>query len=120
MCQHVSYFLIKLYIFLFINHVLLVLSSVTITAPETKSIKTKERCKFYPICRLGDSCEFFHPTLPCKVFPNCKFGESCAFIHPFCKFDTTCTHGDCNYTHTPIVAPLTTSPISILPPLGKF
>ena len=103
-----------------INHFLLVLSSVAITAPETKSIKTKERCKFYPICRLGDSCEFFHPTLPCKVFPNCKFGESCAFIHPFCKFDATCTHGDCNYTHTPIAAPLATSPISILPPLGKF
>lgn len=70
--------------------------------------KVLERCKFYPNCSRGDTCEFVHPSSPCKVFPLCKFGESCLYIHPKCKFDLACVRADCPYSHTPVssAAPL--------------
>lgn len=63
-------------------------------------LKNKERCKYWPLCKQGDKCEFVHPTIPCKMFPSCKFGEKCAYIHPTCKFEASCTKRDCPYSHT--------------------
>lgn len=74
--------------------------------------KVLERCKFFPNCTRGDSCEFVHPTTACKSFPICKFGESCLYIHPKCKFDLACVRADCNFSHTPV----STS----APPLCKY
>lgn len=65
-----------------------------------KRAKMSERCKFWPACAAGSSCEFHHPTAHCKTFPNCKFGDKCLFIHPNCRFDSKCTRPDCPYTHT--------------------
>lgn len=74
--------------------------------------KVLERCKFFPNCTRGDSCEFVHPSTTCKSFPNCKFGESCLYIHPKCKFDLACVRADCNFSHTPVS--------SSAPPLCKW
>ncbi|BFZ04116.1 hypothetical protein BsWGS_07154 [Bradybaena similaris] len=65
-----------------------------------KRAKMPERCKFWPACAAGSSCEFHHPTAHCKTFPSCKFGDKCLFIHPNCRFDSKCTRPDCPYTHT--------------------
>lgn len=66
----------------------------------TLSLKNKERCKYWPLCKQGEKCEFVHPTIPCKMFPTCKFGEKCVYIHPTCKFESSCTRRDCPYSHT--------------------
>lgn len=89
------------------------MSAITIPNMEPTKIKIKERCIFYPGCRLGESCEYMHPNTPCKGFPNCKFGDKCLFVHPMCKFDATCVRLDCNFTHTGTRLP------QAAPPLGK-
>ncbi|XP_051954523.1 zinc finger CCCH domain-containing protein 14-like [Xyrauchen texanus] len=66
---------------------------------QTKRQKLPERCKFWPVCKIGDECLFHHPNTQCKMFPNCKFGDKCLFIHPNCKYDAKCTKADCPYTH---------------------
>lgn len=86
------------------------MSAVTLPLESSNKSKSLERCKFFPTCRLGEGCEFAHPS-NCKSFPNCKFGEKCMYGHPKCKFDLTCTRPDCNFYHTPV--------ISSAPPLGK-
>lgn len=63
------------------------------------SLKAKEKCKYWPSCRLGEKCEFVHPNTPCKAFPQCKFGDKCLYIHPMCKFVNSCTRKDCPYNH---------------------
>lgn len=65
----------------------------------SSSIKTKEKCKYWPACRQGDKCDFVHPSTACKLFPQCKFGEKCLYIHPMCKFETSCTRKECPYSH---------------------
>lgn len=70
--------------------------------PIPVAIKSKERCKFWPSCKSGDTCEYIHPTATCTMFPMCKFGERCLYIHPKCKFYTSCTRKDCPYSHGPI------------------
>nr|XP_053634388.1 zinc finger CCCH domain-containing protein 14-like [Cherax quadricarinatus] len=59
----------------------------------------KERCKFWPLCKAGDSCPYHHPTVTCKSFPSCKFGDKCLYVHPNCLFDGACTRIGCPYTH---------------------
>uniref|UniRef100_U5EVZ3 Zinc finger CCCH domain-containing protein 14 n=1 Tax=Corethrella appendiculata TaxID=1370023 RepID=U5EVZ3_9DIPT len=82
-------------------------STTTTTSKSKTTLLTKERCKYYPSCRLGDACEFYHPATPCKTFPNCKFGDKCLYIHPKCKYDTKCTNYDCNFMHSiPLAAPI--------------
>ncbi|XP_058450773.1 zinc finger CCCH domain-containing protein 14 [Malaya genurostris] len=78
------------------------LSSVSVPSDGLSKSKAtiKERCKYFPLCRQGDSCEFLHPSTMCKAFPACKFGDKCLYLHPFCKFDKTCHRLDCNYMHT--------------------
>ncbi|XP_059619673.1 zinc finger CCCH domain-containing protein 14 [Phlebotomus argentipes] len=106
------------------------LSSVTV--PQA-SAKPKDRCKYFPNCTKGDSCEFIHPSMPCKSFPNCKFGEMCLYLHPKCKFDLTCSRHNCNFSHTPVISaapPLASHVVpvhnykmitqNLLPPLCKF
>ncbi|CRL02088.1 CLUMA_CG015277, isoform A [Clunio marinus] len=101
------------------DHVPPLLSSVAVPVPEVAKpiVKTKERCKFYPLC-TNASCAFYHPTHPCKLFPNCKFGDSCAYIHPRCKFDTSCTREDCNFSHSQanvgqIIPPIASSVVPV-------
>ncbi|XP_064394798.1 zinc finger CCCH domain-containing protein 14-like [Halichondria panicea] len=60
----------------------------------------RERCRFWPNCKNGDSCSYIHPTVPCKLFPDCKYGKRCLYVHPQCKFDSRCTRSDCPYLHT--------------------
>ncbi|KAL9958254.1 hypothetical protein ACROYT_G035248 [Oculina patagonica] len=90
--------------------------------------KQAEKCKFWPDCKNGDECPFYHPTVTCRSFPNCRFGDSCRFIHPPCKFDGRCTNSVCPYTHklkskqqtSPIAAPISgfmfPSPSVLVPP----
>ncbi|KAK4298498.1 hypothetical protein Pmani_029164 [Petrolisthes manimaculis] len=59
----------------------------------------KERCKYWPVCKSGESCPYHHPTVSCKSFPGCKFGDKCLFIHPNCLYDAACTRIGCPYTH---------------------
>ncbi|XP_017786613.1 PREDICTED: zinc finger CCCH domain-containing protein 14 [Nicrophorus vespilloides] len=70
--------------------------------PETaeKASKCKERCKYWPACKLAELCEYVHPVSGCKAFPNCKFAEKCLYVHPPCKFEASCTRRDCPYSHS--------------------
>lgn len=71
----------------------------------------KERCRFYPACSKGESCEFSHPlNTQCKQFPNCKFGDQCMYYHPRCKYDLTCSNVSCNFSHS-LVATSTAPPL---------
>lgn len=78
------------------------LSSVSLPTDSLSKSKgiIKERCKYFPHCRQGDSCEFLHPSTSCKAFPACKFGDKCLYIHPMCKYDKTCHRLDCSFMHT--------------------
>ncbi|KAL3265442.1 hypothetical protein HHI36_009645 [Cryptolaemus montrouzieri] len=67
-----------------------------VSAPSTK---IRERCKYFPSCRNGENCEFYHPSRNCEQFPFCKFGDQCLYLHPNCKFGTSCTRRDCPYSH---------------------
>ncbi|XP_071526005.1 uncharacterized protein Nab2 isoform X1 [Panulirus ornatus] len=60
---------------------------------------SKERCKYWPLCKAGEACPYHHPTVTCKSFPACKYGDKCLFIHPNCLFDGACTRIGCPYTH---------------------
>lgn len=64
------------------------------------SNKNIERCKYWPNCLNGPSCEFFHPTTKCNNFPYCRFGDKCLYIHPTCKFDSFCSRNDCPFFHS--------------------
>lgn len=38
-----------------------------VAAPSTQvKNSTTERCLFWPTCKNGEKCEFYHPTVPCK------------------------------------------------------
>ena len=56
-----------------------------------------EVCRYFPNCKYGNSCRFFHPESVdgtggsaavakrpqmCRYFPNCNFGDKCVFYHP--------------------------------------
>lgn len=99
------------------------LSSVSVPAEGLLASKSKglikERCKYFPSCRQGDSCEFLHPSTPCKAFPACKFGDNCLYLHPYCKFDKTCHRLDCNFMHSkPLLVGSSAGPSA--PPLGMY
>lgn len=55
-------------------------NDATLTKPPTADDVPK--CQFWPHCKKGDECKFYHPTEPCKFYPNCRSGERCRFIHP--------------------------------------
>ncbi|KAL1378163.1 hypothetical protein pipiens_001492 [Culex pipiens pipiens] len=98
------------------------LSSVSVPAEGLLASKSKglikERCKYFPSCRQGDSCEFLHPSTPCKAFPACKFGDNCLYLHPYCKFDKTCHRLDCNFMHSkPLLVGSSAGPSA--PPLAS-
>ncbi|KAH3852334.1 zinc finger CCCH domain-containing protein 14-like isoform X3 [Dreissena polymorpha] len=65
-----------------------------------ESPRILERCRFWPACANGNTCQYIHPSVPCKMFPLCKFGDKCMYIHPNCRFDAQCTRHDCPYTHS--------------------
>eukprot|EP00123_Amoebidium_parasiticum_P016732 comp23563_c0_seq1/m.39835 comp23563_c0_seq1/g.39835 ORF comp23563_c0_seq1/g.39835 comp23563_c0_seq1/m.39835 type:complete len:342 (-) comp23563_c0_seq1:176-1201(-) len=73
----------------------------------------KRVCTFYPNCRNGDACPFYHPdsepaapakprsTKPCANFPYCSWGEECNFMHPRpnCRFGPGCRNMACPFNH---------------------
>uniref|UniRef100_A0A4W5RPK7 Zinc finger CCCH domain-containing protein 14 n=1 Tax=Hucho hucho TaxID=62062 RepID=A0A4W5RPK7_9TELE len=86
-------------------------------AGPVKRPKVLERCKFWPVCKSGDSCVYHHPTTQCKIFPSCKFGDKCLFVHPNCKFDAKCSKPDCPFTHVSRGGPASyTPPARPVPP----
>ncbi|KAF7721265.1 hypothetical protein EC973_004992 [Apophysomyces ossiformis] len=54
------------------------------TKPRTTGdIKAPERCKYWPSCKNGEACPYFHPKTVCPDFPHCsKAANECMFIHP--------------------------------------
>ncbi|XP_076763188.1 nuclear polyadenosine RNA-binding 2 [Xylocopa sonorina] len=61
--------------------------------------KSKEKCRYWPNCTLGNKCAYLHPVVMCSAFPACKFGDKCAYKHPKCKFGLSCTKLGCVFTH---------------------
>jgi translation initiation factor 5 len=62
-----------------------------------------ERCRYWPACNAGNSCNFYHPTKPCRNFPKCLFGDKCLYIHPPCKFNQNCARSDCPFAHPAVL-----------------
>ncbi|KAG0162809.1 hypothetical protein DFQ28_000740 [Apophysomyces sp. BC1034] len=54
------------------------------TKPRTVGDTTMpERCKYWPSCKNGEACTYFHPKTVCPDFPHCpKPARECMFIHP--------------------------------------
>ncbi|CAL1682018.1 unnamed protein product [Lasius platythorax] len=69
--------------------------STGITVPD----KSRENCRYWPNCTLGNKCAYLHPPLMCSAFPACKFGDKCAYKHPKCKFGLSCTKLGCVFSH---------------------
>lgn len=67
--------------------------------------KIREKCKYWPVCRQGNKCEFMHPNSNCENFPNCNFGDNCLYLHPKCKFRNSCTKRNCFFSHAVTPAP---------------
>ncbi|KAJ3339197.1 hypothetical protein HDU93_008490 [Gonapodya sp. JEL0774] len=46
---------------------------------ETKPV----RCSYWPQCKNGAQCRFWHPVELCPQWPNCPYSDSqCLYIHP--------------------------------------
>lgn len=88
-------------------------------AASTSGEKLKERCKFWPNCRLEENCIYIHPSKPCSNFPNCHFADRCIYIHPPCKFDRSCTNPRCPYSHSSKIGITATSTPSVLPSIAS-
>ncbi|XP_076395503.1 nuclear polyadenosine RNA-binding 2 isoform X3 [Megachile rotundata] len=67
--------------------------------PVTVIDKSKEKCRYWPNCTLGNKCSYLHPVVMCSAFPACKFGDKCAYKHPKCKFGLSCTKLGCVFSH---------------------
>ncbi|XP_077270633.1 nuclear polyadenosine RNA-binding 2 [Temnothorax americanus] len=61
--------------------------------------KSREKCRYWPNCTLGNKCAYLHPPVMCSAFPACKFGDKCAYKHPKCKFGLSCTKLGCVFSH---------------------
>ncbi|KAM0731215.1 Zinc finger CCCH domain-containing protein 14 [Formica fusca] len=61
--------------------------------------KSRENCRYWPNCTLGNKCAYLHPPVMCSAFPACKFGDKCAYKHPKCKFGLSCTKLGCMFSH---------------------
>ncbi|XP_011153047.1 zinc finger CCCH domain-containing protein 14 isoform X1 [Harpegnathos saltator] len=61
--------------------------------------KSRENCRYWPNCTLGNKCAYLHPPVMCSAFPACKFGDKCAYRHPKCKFGLSCTKLGCVFSH---------------------
>lgn len=61
--------------------------------------KSRENCRYWPNCTLGNKCAYLHPPVLCSAFPACKFGDKCAYKHPKCKFGLSCTKLGCVFSH---------------------
>ncbi|KNC97579.1 uncharacterized protein SPPG_07051 [Spizellomyces punctatus DAOM BR117] len=73
----------------------------------TPSETTPTRCTYWPHCKRGSNCVFWHPTQPCRAFPSCPKGNQCLYVHPTdqypiaCKFGVQCMRPGCSFTHPP-------------------
>ncbi|XP_012232334.1 zinc finger CCCH domain-containing protein 14 [Linepithema humile] len=68
------------------------------TAPAVVD-KSRENCRYWPNCTLGNKCAYLHPPVMCSAFPACKYGDKCAYKHPKCKFGLSCTKLGCVFSH---------------------
>ncbi|GAM26613.1 hypothetical protein SAMD00019534_097880 [Acytostelium subglobosum LB1] len=70
-------------------------------ARNNKRTDTKTKCQFWPLCKNGTTCPFYHPTIQCNLFPKCPYGEKCLYIHPSipCKYGAGCTNMSCAFNH---------------------
>ncbi|KAI9288376.1 hypothetical protein BC943DRAFT_316385 [Umbelopsis sp. AD052] len=77
---------------------------------EQKERKERVRCTFWPNCKKGDECPFWHPRTLCRDFPNCpKAANECLYVHPEiaksedakpnCRYWPNCTNPRCPYPH---------------------
>ncbi|KYQ48606.1 Zinc finger CCCH domain-containing protein 14, partial [Trachymyrmex zeteki] len=69
------------------------------TTASAISDKSRENCRYWPNCTLGNKCAYLHPPVMCSAFPACKFGDKCAYKHPKCKFGLSCTKLGCVFSH---------------------
>ena len=81
-----------------------------VTEPKQNLIK----CTFFPRCKNGTKCKFFHPSEVCTYFPRCTRGELCLYLHlepsprikrkyptaVECKFGANCRNYSCKFAHT--------------------
>ncbi|PVV01022.1 hypothetical protein BB560_004576, partial [Smittium megazygosporum] len=115
--------------------------------PESLVGLKKIKCANWPMCNLGSSCEYFHPTKICPKFPNCpNTTAECMYIHPHvqknqlphnslhlnnsssvssipCKFGIGCLNPNCQFSHPPerVVPQINTvEPGKSIPILCKF
>ncbi|KAI8061217.1 hypothetical protein BDF21DRAFT_134883 [Thamnidium elegans] len=94
---------------------------ITITQNKQEPAK-KERCKYWPNCKNGEECIYFHPTTVCPDFPNCPNPTiECMFIHPEiakpvmpqqikklavpCRFFPYCSNPQCPFLHPAVTQP---------------
>ncbi|KAG5325166.1 ZC3HE protein, partial [Pseudoatta argentina] len=84
------------------------MSTLATKPPDKKSVETtasaisdksRENCRYWPNCTLGNKCAYLHPPVMCSAFPACKFGDKCAYKHPKCKFGLSCTKLGCVFSH---------------------
>ncbi|KAG7199663.1 hypothetical protein KM043_014256 [Ampulex compressa] len=68
-------------------------------AASTVVDKSREKCRYWPNCTLGNKCAYLHPPVMCSAFPACKYGDKCAYRHPKCKFGLSCTKLGCVFSH---------------------
>ncbi|GMR56537.1 hypothetical protein PMAYCL1PPCAC_26732 [Pristionchus mayeri] len=68
-----------------------------VSHPEMK----KKRCQFFPQCKNGDHCRYFHPVHDCKKLADgskCNV-QKCLFKHGPCPNDGACKNFRCTYEH---------------------
>ncbi|VDL97007.1 unnamed protein product [Schistocephalus solidus] len=75
---------------------------------------TLERCKYWPSCRNGASCQYMHPKEECQNFPNCRFGDRCLYFHPACKFGAGCSRLGCPFSHAGQPPSIATQTLGVL------
>ncbi|KAI9276400.1 hypothetical protein BY458DRAFT_505768 [Sporodiniella umbellata] len=96
------------------------LGTVNTSSAKPEEDSKSQRCKYWPTCKNGDQCVYFHPDTVCPDFPQCpNKANECMFIHPEtqkpphatihqpvaarlpypCKFFPYCSNPVCPYIH---------------------
>ena len=50
----------------FIIIVIIIIAEEEFNEKGTSNVLSLERCKFWPECKNGENCAYFHPTVPCR------------------------------------------------------
>ena len=54
------------YVCFIIIVLLLLIAEEELNEKGTSNVLSLERCKFWPECKNGENCAYFHPTVPCR------------------------------------------------------